>query len=399
MLVLTNERVPIARLLKFMELGEQLAHDCAEAQAQMVSKRSMQVFLRGQARQERAHAVAFQGAILWLAPRHLGSSPFLAPLQRYRELIQGAMVRGDFLETVLAEQIILEGLGEVILNRMEQGLVKRNAPFRTLRRILLQQEEAHHGFGVRTLKRAVEAGGAGAVRGAPDQHCRGPGGTAGGGRTQRGAQGGAGGEGVRRAHVFRLSVLARGRDRGAEGGQRDHSRGLRGPSGLGPERTVAARAAATGDLRRSARSRRCRPGHRAGGRTVQALGAGQSAVTGVAQSAETEAVAVETAAMAEEAKRRFKRRVREWADRLEVEIQGLAVRPMTAKWASCSTNGHLNFNRELLGFGEEVWDYVIVHELLHFEVPNHGRLWKSLMRAHLGSYEEAERMLRSGAAR
>jgi hypothetical protein len=30
---------------------------------------------------------------------------------------------------------------------------------------------------------------------------------------------------------------------------------------------------------------------------------------------------------------------------------------------------------------------VIVHELLHFYVPNHGKLWKSLMRAHLGDYE------------
>jgi predicted metal-dependent hydrolase len=30
---------------------------------------------------------------------------------------------------------------------------------------------------------------------------------------------------------------------------------------------------------------------------------------------------------------------------------------------------------------------VIVHELLHFFVPNHGKLWKSLMRVHLGEYE------------
>lgn len=38
-------------------------------------------------------------------------------------------------------------------------------------------------------------------------------------------------------------------------------------------------------------------------------------------------------------------------------------------------------------------DYVIVHELLHFSVPNHGKLWKSLMRAHLGEYEKATRRL------
>jgi hypothetical protein len=41
----------------------------------------------------------------------------------------------------------------------------------------------------------------------------------------------------------------------------------------------------------------------------------------------------------------------------------------------------------------ELGDYVIVHELLHFSVPNHGKLWKSLMRAHLGDWEGlAERL-------
>lgn len=86
-------------------------------------------------------------------------------------------------------------------------------------------------------------------------------------------------------------------------------------------------------------------------------------------------------------KEHFKKRVHHWADKLDVSIARLAIRPMTTKWASCSTNGHLNFNTELLDYEEDVWDYVIVHELLHFSVPNHGKLWKSLMRAHLGDYE------------
>jgi predicted metal-dependent hydrolase len=91
----------------------------------------------------------------------------------------------------------------------------------------------------------------------------------------------------------------------------------------------------------------------------------------------------------------FKRRVFEWAEKLGVEVRSLAVRPMKNKWASCSTEGRLNFNAELLSLDREVADYVIVHELLHFFVPNHGRLWKSLMRAHLGDYERAEAVLRS----
>lgn len=93
----------------------------------------------------------------------------------------------------------------------------------------------------------------------------------------------------------------------------------------------------------------------------------------------------------------FKQRVRDWAKKLDVTIVWLGVRPMRNKWASCSTAGHVNFNDELLGLDAEVWDYVIVHELLHFFIPNHGKLWKSLMRAHLGDYERLESKLRKAS--
>jgi Protein of unknown function DUF45 len=43
---------------------------------------------------------------------------------------------------------------------------------------------------------------------------------------------------------------------------------------------------------------------------------------------------------------------------------------------------------------QKVGDYVIVHELFHFFTPNHGKLWKSLMRTHLGEYERVEERLR-----
>ncbi len=102
--------------------------------------------------------------------------------------------------------------------------------------------------------------------------------------------------------------------------------------------------------------------------------------------------------MAETAKYEFKRRVHYWAEKLEVDVKWLGVREMRNKWASCSTNGYLNFNSELLDYDKEIWDYVIVHELLHFFVPNHGKLWKSLMRAHLGNFEHTESRLRKLAA-
>ena len=93
-------------------------------------------------------------------------------------------------------------------------------------------------------------------------------------------------------------------------------------------------------------------------------------------------------------KSEFKARVLEWAGRLGVQVTSLNVRPMRNKWASCSTAGNLSFNVELLELDRQLGDYVIVHELLHFFVPNHGKLWKSLMRAHLGEYETLEGRLR-----
>jgi predicted metal-dependent hydrolase len=90
----------------------------------------------------------------------------------------------------------------------------------------------------------------------------------------------------------------------------------------------------------------------------------------------------------------FKGRVHHFADKIGIKVRSLAVRPMKNKWASCSTNGNLNFNCELLELKKTLADYVIVHELLHFRTPNHGKLWKSLMRAHLGDYEAMEAELR-----
>ncbi|MDR4459569.1 MAG: ferritin-like domain-containing protein [Nitrospirales bacterium] len=158
MLVKLGEHVHLAQLLRFMVLGEQLAHDCAKAQATLVRGPGLQRFLASQAKQEGRHAVVFQWAIQWLAPRGPQSLVISHQMNQYRRLLMTALTRGDVAESLLAEQIILEGLGQAILQRLETGLAKRKAPFRKLRQILLQQEEAHHGFGLRTLNRMADNG-------------------------------------------------------------------------------------------------------------------------------------------------------------------------------------------------------------------------------------------------
>ncbi len=99
--------------------------------------------------------------------------------------------------------------------------------------------------------------------------------------------------------------------------------------------------------------------------------------------------------MSATAREKFRARILEWAAKLDVKATAIYIRPMRRKWASCSTAGTLSFNDELVGMPPELGDYVIVHELLHFSVPNHGKLWKSLMRAHLGDYEVLETRLKN----
>lgn len=158
MLVKPGEHVHLARLFQFMDLGERLARDCAKAQSTLAPEPGMRTFLVGQARQEGRHAMVFQWTIRWLAPRFRGSDLVADHINRYRRLLMSAIEKKDFAESLMAEQILMEGLGEAILKRLERGLLKHRAPFRPLRRLLIQQEEAHRGFGLRTLNRMMAAG-------------------------------------------------------------------------------------------------------------------------------------------------------------------------------------------------------------------------------------------------
>lgn len=92
--------------------------------------------------------------------------------------------------------------------------------------------------------------------------------------------------------------------------------------------------------------------------------------------------------------KKFKSNVFEWAEKLDVEPKEIHLRSMKNKWASLSQNGRLTFNAELLEMERELCDYVIVHELLHMKVPNHGKLFKSLMFACLPDWEKYSERLK-----
>jgi len=91
---------------------------------------------------------------------------------------------------------------------------------------------------------------------------------------------------------------------------------------------------------------------------------------------------------------KFKSNIFKWAEKLDVEPKEIHLRYMKNKWASLSQNGRLTFNTKLLKMERELCDYVIVHELLHMKVPNHGKLFKSLMFAFLPDWEKYSERLK-----
>lgn len=76
-----------------------------------------------------------------------------------------------------------------------------------------------------------------------------------------------------------------------------------------------------------------------------------------------------------------KSEVESWAKRIGVEPKEVHIRPMKTKWASCSSCGRMTIDTELLQQPADFRREVIIHELVHLKVPNHGKLFSSLVKA------------------
>ncbi|MEW6326419.1 MAG: M48 family metallopeptidase [Thermodesulfobacteriota bacterium] len=87
------------------------------------------------------------------------------------------------------------------------------------------------------------------------------------------------------------------------------------------------------------------------------------------------------------AKEQLKSEIVRWAAVMKVNPVQIRVQRMTKKWASCSAKGRVCFSADLLHEPRTFQEYVIVHELLHLQVPNHGKLFKSLLNAYLPGWE------------
>ena len=80
--------------------------------------------------------------------------------------------------------------------------------------------------------------------------------------------------------------------------------------------------------------------------------------------------------------------VRAWAKKIGVHPKRVQIQRMTRKWASWSSSGRICFSTDLIRESSAFREVVIVHELVHCLVPNHGKLFKRLMRAYLPEWAD-----------
>ncbi|MGC8852217.1 MAG: M48 family metallopeptidase, partial [Hydrogenobacter sp.] len=59
----------------------------------------------------------------------------------------------------------------------------------------------------------------------------------------------------------------------------------------------------------------------------------------------------------------------------------------------------ITLNKELLKLPPAYVEYVIVHELLHMIIPNHGRTFKTLLYTYLSNWEKLHEYLENNGKR
>lgn len=84
-----------------------------------------------------------------------------------------------------------------------------------------------------------------------------------------------------------------------------------------------------------------------------------------------------------------------WCARLGEAHVTWKLRRMKSIWGSCHwRKRHITYNSELFRYPTELIEYVVVHELVHLQVHNHGPAFQSRMDAWMSDWRLRRRRLR-----
>ena len=99
-----------------------------------------------------------------------------------------------------------------------------------------------------------------------------------------------------------------------------------------------------------------------------------------------------------QAKRLFTERLNHFAPMLNVHWRKLSLSSAGTRWGSASADGSIRLNWRLIHFKQSVIDYVVVHELSHLRVMDHGPRFWDTVRAVVPDYAELRSQLKDEGA-
>lgn len=95
-----------------------------------------------------------------------------------------------------------------------------------------------------------------------------------------------------------------------------------------------------------------------------------------------------------DAKKYLPVRIAELASNLGYTYQKVTIKNNKTNWGSCSNRKNINLNLHLMRLNDRLIDYIIVHELVHTIIPNHGSGFKATMQKHFQDAAEMEKELK-----
>lgn len=95
----------------------------------------------------------------------------------------------------------------------------------------------------------------------------------------------------------------------------------------------------------------------------------------------------------EEAREKIRSVIQKYFDEVEREYDKLYIRNQKTKWGSCSGKKNLSFNFRLMMAPPEVLEYVVVHELVHLEEPEHSKAFWNKVSDLLPEYQDRRKWL------
>lgn len=97
-----------------------------------------------------------------------------------------------------------------------------------------------------------------------------------------------------------------------------------------------------------------------------------------------------------EAKRLLPVRLEELARRYGFEFNKVTIRNNRRNWGSCSSKNNISLNLQMMKLPVELIDYILLHELVHTEVKNHGpKFWERLDEVSDGKARELSKQVKN----